>query len=944
MRSRLLWSALALASGLLASPAGADPVLDAAAIASQNRQLVRADSLFQRGDARAALAILDSLLAVGRAGRDSGLVIPAQIMKAAIFARTSLPIPAEALARQALAMARVRADSARMMPALRWLAVALEALGRQPEAPPLWGELLAIANARGERDFAGYAELGLAYGDRTGRRAASARTRYRHAADYFRQSHNTYWEVWSLTGLASAMGSSGDLDAERALHLEVLEKSRGANITEFVGYALSNLATLEYSSGDPGRAADYFHQATTLQHSIGNTRGELLAAHNEAYALMDFGRLDDAAAALDSALAIAELRGLRADEQNLLIALGECRRNQGRFGASAALLRRAVALGDAGGPAKGALAVLALAATLGQRDSIPAALAMMQDLVDRRAAQMDLSTRVHAENFLGMSLRRVGRPAAALAVLRACDRRAAAMGAPRLRIDPLVEAALCERDLGRADSALALLERAASLWEIRRAMPASPEWREQVGARSRTLFGALAELRLSLPAAAPARLRVEAAFDELQHFKARTLQERMQGPGRGSDAPPPPSVTLRHFQERVLHDGELFLDCFVVEPQTLLFAVTRDSVRVVRLDDASAPLESRIELLYRLVSAPATIASPGDPQHALALSLRAVGSASLDSLPDLLRASRRVLISPDGPINLLPIAALEVAGGGAAPQALIETHEIVWVPSAGVLAQLRARAVEPRAVPGDHALFAAAGGGAGDPLPGAEREVRELGARYAGVDVFHGSAAGTLPALESLQRYSMLHFASHVQLDHQRPWRSAIQLTAAGGAGDGALRASQVAGANLSARLAVLSGCESAGGRILSGEGVLGLTGAFLSAGVPAVVASLWRVDDRTTADLMRHFYDALARGESAAAALRTAQLEMRRRPATAAPFHWAGFVLVGDPEVTVALQRRRSWPAWSVAALLALALGVVLLQSRSRRGRAPAPPAADRL
>src|SRR5262249_60065616 len=95
---------------------------------------------------------------------------------------------------------------------------------------------------------------------------------------------------------------------------------------------------------------------------------------------------------------------------------------------------------------------------------------------------------------------------------------------------------------------------------------------------------------------------------------------------------------------------------------------------------------------------------------------------------------------------------------------------------------------------------------------------------------------------------------------------------------------------------------------------------AFLTAGVPAVVATLWAVDDRTTARLMSHFYDALQRGEDAAAALSEAQRALRRSPDTRHPFYWAGFTLVGDGSVRVSLTQRRAWIAWLWIRLLALA------------------------
>ena len=100
---------------------------------------------------------------------------------------------------------------------------------------------------------------------------------------------------------------------------------------------------------------------------------------------------------------------------------------------------------------------------------------------------------------------------------------------------------------------------------------------------------------------------------------------------------------------------------------------------------------------------------------------------------------------------------------------------------------------------------------------------------------------------------------------------------------------------------------ESALGRVTLGEGVIGLGGAFLSAGVKTVVASLWPIDDDGTTKLMRTFYDELASGSTIAEALRNAQLAMAAQSATHQPFYWAGFVVIGDGTGTVALERRAS-------------------------------------
>jgi CHAT domain-containing protein len=195
--------------------------------------------------------------------------------------------------------------------------------------------------------------------------------------------------------------------------------------------------------------------------------------------------------------------------------------------------------------------------------------------------------------------------------------------------------------------------------------------------------------------------------------------------------------------------------------------------------------------------------------------------------------------------------------------------------------------------------------------------------------------------------FDALHFAGHSTVDDEYPWRSAIHANdmrgrprrrAGGQAGSAidsiVLHASDVAVWKLDARLVVLSSCESAGGRILSGEGVQGLSSAFLAAGVPAVVATLWPVDDRATADLMAEFYAALDEGQSASAALEAAQNALRRKPRTAHPFYWAGFVIMGEGRQGIDLSVRRPfWPAAGLTALLAMAFWLTLRAGRKKRG-----------
>jgi CHAT domain-containing protein len=150
-----------------------------------------------------------------------------------------------------------------------------------------------------------------------------------------------------------------------------------------------------------------------------------------------------------------------------------------------------------------------------------------------------------------------------------------------------------------------------------------------------------------------------------------------------------------------------------------------------------------------------------------------------------------------------------------------------------------------------------------------------------------------------LRRYRILHFATHAVADTRDPELSGLvlsQVDARGRPRPGFLRLYDLAGLDLAAGLVVLSGCETRLGKEVRGEGLIGLTRGFEAAGVPRVVASLWRVEDRATAEVMTRFYRALWRqGATPAAALRAAQRSLRRDPRYRDPHYWAGFVHQGD-------------------------------------------------
>jgi CHAT domain-containing protein len=273
---------------------------------------------------------------------------------------------------------------------------------------------------------------------------------------------------------------------------------------------------------------------------------------------------------------------------------------------------------------------------------------------------------------------------------------------------------------------------------------------------------------------------------------------------------------------------------------------------------------------------------------------------------------------------------------------LIAAHEIVVLPSASALAVLRDQTAGRQPAPKMLAVFAdpvfdafdprvarSGSSAAKTPAAGDSRILEQLGESANG-----GAAALHIPRLPftaqeadrilslspnrannlkavgfqasrvlatggQLSHYRYLHFATHGYLDTEQPALSALvlaQIDEKGQPEDGFLRVNDIYNAQLSADLVVLSACQTGLGKEVRGEGLMGLTRAFLYAGAPRVVVSLWNVNDRATAELMAAFYRGVLReGKRPVAALREAQLELRKQKQWESPYYWAAFVQHGE-------------------------------------------------
>ena len=315
---------------------------------------------------------------------------------------------------------------------------------------------------------------------------------------------------------------------------------------------------------------------------------------------------------------------------------------------------------------------------------------------------------------------------------------------------------------------------------------------------------------------------------------------------------------------------------------------------------------------------------------ALELSNMVLGPPARDQLLPF-----RLAVVSDGALEYVPFAALPSPGAGGAPLAL--EHELVRLPSASVLAFQRAQApstsrpekelaivadpvynrTDPRLVRGGARVPQETPGSTPGPTDGSSFQILprlDFSGREAkaisgftpaprtlllhGFDAERGSVTQG-----ALSGYRYVHFATHGVIDTEYPRLSSLVLSLLKKDGTydpgGHLRLHDIYGLDLDGTdLVVLSACETALGREVRGEGLVGLTRGFLYAGAERVVASLWRVQDRATADLMERFYRGLLHEDrSPADALRQAQLDTMQAGdgAHAFPYYWAGFVLQGE-------------------------------------------------
>ena len=292
----------------------------------------------------------------------------------------------------------------------------------------------------------------------------------------------------------------------------------------------------------------------------------------------------------------------------------------------------------------------------------------------------------------------------------------------------------------------------------------------------------------------------------------------------------------------------------------------------------------------------------------ISIELKKLHQVLIQPIADLLpkQPEERVIFIPQNKLFLVPFAALQDNNG----KYLIEKHTISTAPSIQVLDLLYQRKIArnnqksfvPKTMTDDELLIVGnptapkvslTKGDACKPpsLPGAEKEAKNI-AQILKTRPLTGDAATDTAIVDKMSQARIIHLAAMTYPEDCKTNNSpGVVALASSNQDDGWLRTSEIQNLNLKADLVVLSGCETALGRI-TGDGVIGLSRSFLGAGADSVIGSLWTVPDESTATFMTEFHAKLSKNTDKAGALRQAMLETMKKYQN--PRNWAGFTLVG--------------------------------------------------
>lgn len=757
----------------------------------------------------------------------------------------------------------------------------------------------------------------------------------------FRETKGVRGEAFTLQNLGAAATMLGDRPRARRYYAEALPLWERVGDRRGQAIVLNHLADEAIDRDAPAEAAELVGRALELARAASAKREEADALHHDGRILRRQAKHDDAIVRFRQSVERHEEIRNPIGAAGARLELGRALADAGRLDEARVEIRAALAVREATGHRRGQIAALGALAAVDRRagalDAAEASARRALDLFEQLRAGV---ASARARTWMGASAQSLYELARDILVDRHLQDpkqghdRAALAVYERGRARRLLEG-IAEGPLPRAGD-----DRTADLAAREQTLSADIE--AQTALLGRQFASGLPAQRLADTRAALERLVL--ALDDVK------TQIRRRSPAY-ADLRHPRPLDAGALQR--LLDADTALLAFAPgETRSVGWVVTPDTVRLVVLPplaEIDAPARALLAALTARNRIPDgesrtarrdRLARADAEWSALAARLAATVLGPFGSVE-----ARRLAIVADGPLAGVPFGALPaaVAGGrisfdrpcttGDCP--LVEKVEVVTLPSASVLAALRElrKAREPRslraAVIADPVFRATdprvSAAGAGEAtaagalarrdatlewleslprLPASRDEAHAI-AELAGpgraiVRLDFAAGRGALFDAE-LRAPDVLHLASHAIIDEAQPELSGIVLSLVDARGSrvrGFVPLIEVYDLPIAADLVVLSACRSAGGAEVPGEGLSSLTRGFMHAGALRVVASLWSVEDAATAAFMRSFYRALfAQGLPAAAALRTAQAELRASARWASPYYWAAFTLHGDWE-----------------------------------------------
>lgn len=787
-------------------------------------------------------------------------------------------------------------------------AKALAAYGRAEQLYAATGDELGMARTLNNRGVLAR-QLGL----------------YEQALEFYSRSFTIFERLGERRWRARTLGNLGVLfaelgDGERARqHLErALAAWRELGDRPGESVALTQLGRHFGLAGEPAKAAEHYRLALAIDRQGGSRRAQALSLAGLAGALSESpsaqgGSAGEALPLFGEAIGLLRAEGDRANLAYILCKQGQAAQQAGELEAAGAALEESARLARANGLRAAEVCAEKEQAELLSRQGDPAgALARLEQALE----VADGLRRELVSPDLRASYSRIERQAYEQYV---------AVFMARHRADPaagFAGRALEASERARARTFVELLAEARA--DLRGG--ASPEKAADLAAAVSRLA---AKNERAQAAAGEEKSRLESEMLQIEREIDRLRTEiRRENPRWASlERPPVPSAEA---MRGLLDPDTVLLVYFLAEERSYLFRVDPGKVEAFELAPRRA-IETAARRFYEELSS-----AGREPSSAGAEVARLV-LGPLEGRLD----GRRLVVVPDGALAYLPFGALPLRGGArAGGELLLDGRSVVHLPSIAALEQLRASG--PRAEPTASvasqpiAIFAdpvydpadprvrGASPPAGRPVAlagtGGEAVVTRAGeaasphwARLAGSRHEAETIAALLPQAQvatdfaarrdnvlgdRLASFRIVHFATHGSIDAARPALSGLVLSTVDAEGrpiEGMLRLDDIYGMRLGADLVVLSGCRTALGEEIRGEGLVGISRGFFYAGAKRVLASLWPVEDFATAALMQSFYEALAAGQPPEKALRMAQSKLREQRRTRDPRAWAGFVLLGD-------------------------------------------------